>query len=84
MSPDIFPNQNLTGDKPSSCAATPAPKKRKSENSKQAGKIKIKPDEKPDFDIIDKLPNFDEYKDEILKNGNDLRKYENSPPIVCF
>jgi len=29
MSPDIFPNQNLTGDKPSSCAATPAPKKTK-------------------------------------------------------
>jgi len=84
MSPDIYPNKNLTGDMPQSCAASPAPKKRKTANSEQAGKIKMKPDEKPDHDITDKLPPFEEYKDEILKNGNDSRKYDNSPPVVCF
>ena len=67
----IFPTRYLSSgtEENTSCDATPSAKKRKSNTSENAGKIKIQPDQLNDFNKLDHLPAFDVFQDQTVSDG---------------
>ena len=65
--------------------AAPPTKKRKTENSANAGQITILPDQLPGFKKINNLPPFKEYSSQVIHDGfKKLGEEENKVDVVCF